>query len=311
GGNRLGTLFRKDVPYGGGMGESWEVADHGSDNSIITNGIYKDMRLHQLLEDTRADDVLGREYGGEERFPLLVKFIDTAERLSLQVHPDDSYVRAHEAPGESGKMEAWYVIHAEPGAWVIRGVRPGTTRQGLENSLADSNLEDYLNFLSVQPGDVIFIPPGILHAIGPGIILLEIQQNSDITYRLYDWGRSRELHVQKALDVIDFAPSEEYSQGKIQPTLLNPPPQKRELLLECEKFVLESLELSEPYDIEDLHTFHVLTVIQGVSRIVYGQSEGLEVSAGESVLIPAVLQGYKLCPEGRCRIIKASPPLLG
>lgn len=315
GGNRLGALFGKDVPLGGGVGESWEVADRDSDNSVIANGIYKDMRLHQLLEGAGVADVLGREYmhgcGSGDRFPLLVKFIDTAERLSLQVHPDDSYVRAHEAPGASGKMEAWYVIHTEPGAWIIRGVRPGTTRGGLEGSLGDSSLEDCLNFLPVRPGDVIFIPPGTLHTIGPGIVLLEVQQNSDITYRLYDWGRLRELHVQKALDVIDFAPSEEYSQNKIQPILLSPPPRKRELLLECEKFVLESLELSEPCDIEHLRTFHVLTVVEGVSRIIYGQSADLEVSAGESVLIPAALQGYKLCPKGRCRIIKAGPPLVG
>lgn len=311
GGNRLAALFGKDLPPGGGIGESWEVADHGSDNSIITNGIYKDMRLHQLLEDVKAGDLLGGEHRGEKRFPLLVKFIDTADRLSLQVHPDDSYARTHEPPGESGKMEAWYVIHAEAGAWIIRGVRPGTTRKDLESCLGDRSLEDYMNFLPVQPGDVIFIPPGTLHAIGPGIVLLEVQQNSDITYRLYDWDRSRELHVQKALDVIDFAPSEEYRQDKIKPTLLSPPPRKREQLIKCEKFVMEYLELCEQCDIEHISTFNILTVIQGASRIVYGESEGLEVSAGESVLIPAMLRGYKLCPEGQCRIIKASPPSVG
>ncbi len=316
GGSRLGTFFGKfgkDVPPDEGIGEAWEVADLDSDNSIIANGIYKDMRLHQLLDGPRVNDVLGHEYrrrhGDENRFPLLVKFIDTADRLSLQVHPDDSYARANEAPGASGKTEAWYVIHTKPEAWVIRGLRPGTTRDGLESSLGNGSLEECLNFLSVRPGDVIFIPPGTVHAIGPGIILLEVQQNSDITYRLYDWGRARELQVKRAMDVINFAPPDEHGQNKAQPALLSPAPRKRELLLQCEKFALESLELSEQCDIDNKRTFHVLIVIEGLSKIIYGRSECLEVSAGESVLIPAALRGYTLWPQGRSRIIKASLPL--
>ncbi|MEK7369355.1 MAG: type I phosphomannose isomerase catalytic subunit [Planctomycetota bacterium] len=310
GGSRLGSFFGKDVPADGGIGESWEITDRDGDNSIIANGVYKDMRLRQLLDGPGMNDVLGHEYKrerSENRFPILVKLIDTADRLSIQVHPDDAYVRAHEVTGESGKMEAWYIIHTEPGAWIIRGLRPGMTRKHLESSLGNGNLENCLNLLSVRPGDVIFIPPGIVHTIGPGIILLEVQQNSNVTYRLYDWGRPRELHVQKALDVIDFASSTRHKQDKMQPILLSPPPRKRELLLKCEKFVLESLELDVQCDIDDMRTFHILTVIEGLSKIAYGRSEAVEVSAGESVLIPAALQGYKLYPHGRCKIIKSSP----
>ncbi|MCB7128960.1 MAG: class I mannose-6-phosphate isomerase [Candidatus Brocadiales bacterium] len=313
GGNRLGTLFGKDVPPGGCVGEAWEVADHGDDNSIVINGIYKDMRLRQLMDDAKVNDLLGRGCNttGGNRFPLLVKLIDTSERLSLQVHPGDSYVMANEPPGESGKMEAWYIIHADPGAWIIRGLRPGITRENLERSLKDDSLEDCLNFLSVSPGDVIFIPPGTLHAIGPGIVLLEVQQNSDITYRLCDWGRDRELNVQKALEVINFAPPAEHRQDKTQPVLLSPPPKKRELLLECEKFMLESLELAdEECGMDDMPVFHILTVIEGSGTIVYGESGRLDVSAGESVLVPAALKRYKLCPHGRCRIIKTAPAVV-
>src|SRR3989337_2093231 len=176
GGSRLGSFFGKDVPADGGIGESWEITDRDGDNSIIANGVYKDMRLRQLLDGPRINDVLGYEYKrerSENRFPILIKLIDTADRLSIQVHPDDAYVRAHDVPGESGKMEAWYIIHTEPGAWIIRGLRPGMTRKHLESSLGNGNLENCLNLLSVRPGDVIFIPPGIVHTIGPGITLLE------------------------------------------------------------------------------------------------------------------------------------------
>ncbi len=315
GGNRIGRLFKKKVPPGGSIGEFWEIADRNDDNSIITNGVYKDMPLHKLMDGPEASDMLGYEYRrmhrDENRFPLLVKLIDTSERLSLQVHPDDSYVRANEPPGDSGKMEAWYIIHTEPEAWIVRGLRPGTTREGLESSLQDSILEECLNFLPVSPGDVIFIPPGILHTIGPGIVLLEVQQNSDITYRLFDWGSTRELHTEKALDVINFAPPAGCRHDKMQPTLLSPPPRKRELLLECEKFVLESLELNAPYDIADMRTFHILTVIVGSGKITYGQSETIDIHAGESVLIPAALEAYNLCPEGNCKIIKSIPALPG
>ncbi|MEE9585245.1 MAG: type I phosphomannose isomerase catalytic subunit, partial [Candidatus Brocadiales bacterium] len=118
GGNRIERLFEKKVPPGGGIGESWEIADRSNDNSIITNGVYKDMSLHKLMDGPEASDMLGyehrRKHRDENRFPLLVKLIDTSERLSLQVHPDDSYVRANEPPGDSGKMEAWYIIHTEP-----------------------------------------------------------------------------------------------------------------------------------------------------------------------------------------------------
>lgn len=315
GGNTLGLLFGKDMPPGGGIGEAWEVSDRSDDNSIIINGAFKDMPLHRLMDGPMANDLLGRGYKRADtagnRFPLLVKFIDAKERLSLQVHPDDAYVMANEAPGESGKLEAWYVIHTEPGAWIIRGLRPGTTRESLEESVGNGTLEDSLNFLSVMPGDVIFIPPGILHAIGPGIVLLEIQQNSDITYRFYDWGRARQLHVEKALDVIEFSPSKEHSPDKIPPTMISPPPRKRELLLECEKFTLESLELNAECDVDGTGTFHVLTVIEGTGKILYGQSEELEAVAGETILIPAALslRGYRLRPQGRWKIIKAAPPL--
>ncbi|MDO8136388.1 MAG: mannose-6-phosphate isomerase, class I [Candidatus Brocadiales bacterium] len=305
GGERLRSIFGKDIPSGEKIGESWEIAALGNDNTLVANGTYKGVSLRQLLEERRAE-VLGDSvgYDGLKRFPLLIKFIDTAERLSLQVHPDDSYASSHESPREWGKTEAWYIIEAEPGAWVIRGAREGTTREGFLEALESGRLEECLNFLPVCSGDALFIPPGTLHAVGAGIVLLEVQQNSDLTYRVYDWGRPRELHQRKALEVIDFSPSED----RVRPVLLSPQPQKGELLVDCEKFIMELWDLSQPHEIRGLYTFDIITIIEGKAGIYYGEEGNLEVSPGESLLIPAKLQGYSISPRERCKVVRASLP---
>lgn len=305
GGERLRAIFGKDIPPGERMGESWEIADLGRDNTLVANGAYKGVGLHQLLEERRVE-VLGNwvSRDGLRRFPLLIKFIDTGERLSLQVHPDDPYASSSESPGEWGKTEAWYIIEAEPGAWVVKGTKRGTTREGFLEALERGKLEECLNFLPVCPGDVFFIPPGTLHAVGAGIVLLEVQQNSDLTYRVYDWGRPRELHQRKALEVIDFSSSED----RVHPVLLSPQPQKGELLVDCDKFIMELWDLSQPYKIRGLYTFEIITVIEGKAEIYYGGKGDLEVSPGESLLIPAKLQGYSISPRERCKVVRVSLP---
>ncbi|WP_456480993.1 type I phosphomannose isomerase catalytic subunit [Oceanithermus sp.] len=204
GGRRLAERFglATDEP----IGEAWVVFDENR----IASGPYAGRMLAEVLPEL-GEDFLGRavveRYG--YRLPLLVKFLDTADWLSVQVHPDDAYARAHEAKsGWLGKAEAWVVLEAEPGAQVIYGVKRPVSRDELHAAALDGSILELLNFVPVQKGDVIYVPPGTIHALGPGLLVYEVSQRSDLTYRLYDYGRGRGLHLDQALDVarIDPAP---------------------------------------------------------------------------------------------------------
>ncbi len=202
GGRRLARAFSTaaDEP----IGEAWMVFD---ENEIL-RGPYAGRRLREVLPEL-GEAFLGRRsvarYGYQ--LPLLVKFLDTAEWLSVQVHPDDAYAHRVEAhTGFHGKSEAWVVLDAEPGAQIVYGVNRPVTREELEAAARDGTILELLNFLPVQTGDVVYIPAGTIHALGPGLLVYEVQQRSDLTYRLYDYGRGRELHLRKALEVAILTP---------------------------------------------------------------------------------------------------------
>ncbi len=303
GGHRLRTLFGRDVSAHEKIGESWEIADHGEDTTTVKNGPLAGKTLRNIPQSAIRNPQL-------ESFPLLVKLIDTGEMLSVQVHPDDEYAQKHEGHNEQGKMEAWYIIHAEPGARVVHGVIPGTTIDDIKKLLKAGRIEECLNFITVKAGDVIFIPPGMIHAIGAGILLLEVSQNSDVTYRLYDWdrlgedGKPRQLHIEKALDVMRNAGCGMQNNSELR----NP---NSELLLECPKFSLELLEF-EKYIEEYNNTgnFHILSFIEGEGNIQYrdNKKDFVSFSKGESILIPASLKSYEIIPSNNCRIIKTFVP---
>ncbi len=209
GGRNLENLGRTLPP--GQVAESWEIAAHEDGASIIANGHFKGKSLSELHEILGLD-LIGREsQWAQERgkFPLLVKLLDANKPLSVQVHPDDSYALLHEG-NELGKTEMWVVLHAKPGAEIILGLRENVTPEEFRAALADDSLEPLLHAIKVQAGDHICVPAGSLHAIMDGLLIAEIQQNSNTTYRVYDWNRStadgqrRPLHIDKALDVIDF-----------------------------------------------------------------------------------------------------------
>lgn len=186
------------------IGEAWMVFDENR----VASGPYAGRVLAEVLPEL-GEAFLGRavveRYG--PRLPLMVKFLDTADWLSVQVHPDDAYARAHEAQtGWLGKAEAWVVLEAEPGAQVIYGVKRPVTREELRAAAQDGTILKLLNFVPVQQGDVIYVPPGTIHALGPGLLVYEVSQRSDLTYRLYDYGRGRELHLDRALDVARLEP---------------------------------------------------------------------------------------------------------
>lgn len=210
GGKHLERLLGKPLPPGKSIGESWELCDRAEAQSVVEGGPFAGARLHELL--ARAPEaLLGPALAARKlaRFPLLVKFIDANQDLSVQVHPSDDDVRRL-GLSDRGKTECWVIVHAEPGARIQRGVKPGVTRHTFEEALARGRVEEVLHYVSVSRGDVVAIPPGMLHAIGAGIVLAEIQQNSDLTFRVYDYGRPgldgrpRPLHLKEALEVIRF-----------------------------------------------------------------------------------------------------------
>jgi mannose-6-phosphate isomerase len=290
-------------------GESWEIAQREKSVSTVVNGPYKGWGLDQLLETYRKE-ILGDEHSMRfKRYPLLVKFLCCHDKLSLQVHPTDDYAQRYEAEGV-GKMEAWYILHAPKDSRVIRGVLPGTTVAEFKQHLAAGTIEQCLNVMDVKEQDVIFIPPGTIHSAYGGVVFLEVQQNSDTTYRLSDWGRvgpdkkPRTLHIEKAMNVTDF-----YSMGvsKYKPARIPGYPYRRKLLIKCEKFTMETIEMNRQSVNEKPHPqrFVVHTAVAGSGKYFFGEKKKESVSwkKGDTHLIPAKLGEYEIQSNGASEIV--------
>src|SRR6266568_719239 len=206
GGRKLAEIYHKPLPPGVPIGESWEISDRPGDVSVIANGPLAGQDLHWLVE-RHAPELLGATQRAHGRFPLLIKILDAQEKLSLQVHPPPA--KAAELGGES-KTEMWYIADAAPGAEIFVGLKRGVTRADFERKIQAGMVADCLHRLSVRPGDAMFLPSGRVHAIGAGLVIFEIQQNSDTTYRVFDWnrvgldGKPRALHLAQSLASIDF-----------------------------------------------------------------------------------------------------------
>ncbi len=296
GGQALSTI-RDNVPQGD-IGESWDVACHENGVSIVTNGKYKGMRLDKLIEE-KGEGLLGKELVGR-KFPLLIKFLSPNEKLSVQVHPNDKYAAKYEN-GELGKTEAWYIVEANEDAYIVLGTN-GCSKEEFQKSIEDGTVENYMNKINVKKGDVYYLKSGLIHTMGPGVIVAEIQQNSDTTYRVYDYGRGRETHVKKALDVIRFD-----SEGR-----------KREgLLVEKDGYSKTYYCLSEHFSLEiyniflsmveesDNDRFYIFTAVEGEGRIYYNKGK-VDFKRGESIFIPATLGEYSI--QGNCKLIKSYVP---
>ncbi len=290
-------------------GESWEIAQREKDTSVVINGSLKGWTLDKVLEEHRKA-VLGDEQSMRFRkFPLLVKFLAAHDKLSLQVHPTDDYAQRYEAEGV-GKMEAWYVLHAPKEARIIRGVLPGTTVAEFKDHLKKGSVEQCLNVMDVKEQDVIFIPPGTIHSAYGGIVVLEVQQNSDCTYRLTDWGRSdargkaRPLDVEKAMNVTDF-----YSMGvsKYKPARIAGFSYRRKLLIKCEKFTMETIELSKQKVVEKANAARsvVHTIVNGKGKYLFGEKKksSQPFKKGETFLIPAKIGEYEIASHGATEIV--------
>lgn len=304
GGRRLGTLLNKPLGDASDYAESWEIADHGDDQSRVADGPLAGQSLHELVVH-RGTELLG-QHTGLGQFPLLCKFLDANDKLSVQVHPNDDQARRWN-PNENGKTEAWLIVHAEPGSLVWAGLKKGVGRVQIENALRDGTLEECLHSFSVSAGDCVFVPAGTVHAIGAGILLAEVQQSSDVTFRLYDWGRvdaqghPRELHIEQALQCIDF---ERGPVGLVQPRIVRDGPNSVEELVKCPYFELRRHTVRGEQHLPIENRFVVLMVLCGTGTL----ERTRPLAAGSTVLLPASLPNASIQSENELVILTATLP---
>lgn len=296
-GGRDLELFRDNLPEGN-IGESWDIACHPHGMSVVSNGEFKGTKLIDLIK-LKGNDLLGTEIP-KDWFPLLIKLINAKDKLSVQVHPDDEYAKRVE--GEMGKTEVWYVVEAFEGANIVIGTKKGCTKEQLKNAIETGTLDKYMNKVSVKKGDVFFVRSGLIHAIGEGVIIAEIQQNSDTTYRVYDYNRGRELHIEKALDVINLDLIAKNSTGL---TIKNEGYNKTYLCL-CKDFSLELYDVRTSFtENSDKERFFAFTCVEGSGEIIY--KDGKEnINKGDSLLMPASLGEYTF--KGNMKVLKSYVP---
>jgi mannose-6-phosphate isomerase len=282
GARRLETEFGKKLPPNVKIGESWEIVDRPEAQSIVANGPLKGKTLHDLWTHDRQS-IFGN-VAEAPRFPLLIKLLDAHERLSLQVHPPE---KVASILGGEPKTEFWYVAAADLGAELLLGFRESIARDQFENALRDGTAADYVHKIRVKPGDAAFLPAGRVHAVGAGNLLIEVQQNSDTTYRVFDWnridsktGKPRALHIEQALECIDF--------DDVAPKLIEP---KGELLLRHELFEIEKWNLAQPREIAPFGQFAIVCCLTGRLRCA-----DTDLSPGEFFLVPARLQDRQSKP---------------
>ena len=288
--------FRENLPEGN-IGESWDIACHENGTGIVANGKFKGMTFKELIEKYN-ENIFGNAIKNNE-FPLLVKLINSNENLSVQVHPNDEYARRVE--NSFGKTEAWHVVDAKEGAELIVGTN-GCTKEQFEEAIKNNSVEDCLNRIKVKKGDAFLINSGLVHAICSGLVIAEIQQNSDITYRVYDYGRPREIHVEKSLAVIDFNLKAENLSNK---EVVKFDGFSKVDFCENEYFGMQKINVETEWsDCSNEEKFFILTCVDGCGTIE-GDGFSEEVKIGDSYLIPATLGDYIV--KGNLAVIKSYP----
>ncbi len=305
GDQRLKKVLDKNIPEDKNIGESWEISAVQENVSVVSNGYLAGNTLQELIEVYMADLVgekIYKQYGIE--FPLLIKFIDADDVLSIQVHPGDKLAKKrHNA---YGKTEMWYVIEAEEGAELISGFNRKMDKDEYLKHLENNTLPDILNNEKVKPGDVFYLPAGRIHAIGAGILLAEIQQTSDVTYRIFDWnrmgqdGKPRELHNDLAVDAIDYTYYDNYR------TRYTKEKNRSSNLVQCDYFTTNILDLDEMLekDFLTLDSFIIYMCLEGKVEIEYDEEDRMELSKGETVLIPASMDHLKFIPHPDVKLLE-------
>jgi len=282
GGRRLESQFGKRLSPNHKIGESWEIVDRPEAQSVVASGPLKGKTLHELWMGSRKE-IFGK-VSEAARFPLLIKMLDAQEKLSLQVHPPEKIAAKL---GSEPKTEFWYVAAAEPGAELFLGFRESTTRDQFEKVLREGSAAEHIHKIRVKAGDAVFLPAGRFHGIGAGNLLVEIQQNSDTTYRVFDWnrvdpatGKPRQLHIEQALQSIDF--------NDVKPKLIVP---KGELLVRHELFEIRKWNLDRPRAVAPLGQFAIICCLTGKLTCA-----NVDLAPGEFFLLPAQLQDRQLKP---------------
>lgn len=299
GGRKLETALGKTLPDQGVWAESWEMIDHPEHQSKVINGDLGGQSLRDIAQRD-ADWFFGDQANRPSSLPLLLKYLDCQRVLSVQVHPDDRYA-SRMTPPDLGKTEAWYIVSTEPGAKLYAGLKSGVTQTEVEEAIRTGTLEACLHVLHPQAGDCVFIPAGTVHALGAGLLVAEIQQASNTTFRLFDWnrvdadGNPRALHVEQALEVIDF----ERGPCQVQP----PQPTRqtgRTRLVQCDKFVLDRLQDAPTAEVAGDSRLHLLTAPHGSVTLEWRHDDRRftdRLECGQSVLLPAsmpvVLAGFE------------------
>jgi len=302
GGNRLAGSLGRPVPPGKVIGEAWLVADHEQCRSVVSTGPWAGRTLHDIMTEY-PDYLLGTHAKPTPcgRFPLLLKLIDAGEMLSVQVHPDDATALRLGEP-DVGKTEMWHVLESDPGAELVCGLTPGTTRDAFTQALAKNRVEHCMTRFPAPAGTSVFVPAGTVHAIGAGILLVEIQQNSNLTYRVFDWNRTddhgqpRELHLEKAMEAMDFHSSHAGPESP-QTVLIDGHP--REILSACPYFTAEHLQVSGTHTrAKGTRSFHLL-VAKDNGLTIRAEDEWTELPRGAAILIPGGVSEYTLQGTGQ------------
>jgi len=309
GGRRLADLLTAPLPGDGPVGEAWVLSDREDHPSRVADGPLKGRTIAQLLEQF-PEQVMGKLTGRFRRFPVLLKFLDAREMLSVQVHPTDMHTDLLPA-GETGKTEAWVVLEAGANSRIYAGLKPGTTEAGLRQALANGGVADRLAYFTPKPGDAVFLPAGTVHTLGGDVVVFEVQENSDVTFRLYDWnhvdaktGKPRALQVDQALACVDFA---ECAGGLVTPVMESKTPVEREQLFRCEHFWLSRLQGDAPFAFGKPGAPSVLVCTEGAGQVEHSGAQ-YAIRKGDVFLLPAVLGTCSVQPRGAVNLLGIEIP---
>jgi len=306
GGRKLEQLFQKALPSAIPIGESWEVSDRPGDASVIAHGLLRGKDLRWVMQH-HGEALLGWKPRPQEPFPLLVKILDAREKLSLQVHPPAA--KAAVLDGEP-KTEMWYIAEADPGAQLFVGLKQGVTRQAFKEKIGNGTVADCFHRLNVCAGDAMFLPSGRVHAIGAGLVIFEIQQNSDTTYRVFDWnrvgpdGKPRALHVAESLESIDFT---DFEPGLVSSRGVTLGPVSARLLVDDPLFRVQSMDFEAGANLSLARgRAKVVGVVKGKVRVESGGAPVL-LNPGQFCLVPACLSDAGIAAESAATLVVAEP----